>query len=176
MAKMTFAAFAIFSAFLLFTGCNFNSEGNVPSPEKAGMTDSEKETAKKEITARIDEIIRGANQLNVEAALNPYANEESFKIVNPDASVTDYPTMKQMQAEAFETLKSMNFKTIKQDFTFLEEDLVMCTWTGSNEFEMTNGEKMKIEPYVGSMLFRNRNNKWDIIYAHETTAAPVPVK
>ena len=52
----------------------------------------------------------------------------------------------------------------------------MCTWTGSSEFELKTGEKMKIEPYVGSMLFRKQKNEWNIVYAHETTVPPVEVK
>ncbi len=140
------------------------------------MSNDEKENAKREISARVDEIVKGANSLNVDTAIKPYADEQDFKIVNPDASVTDYQMMKKTQYEAFKSLTSMSFKTIKQDFTFFEKDLVMCTWSGSNEFQLKSGEKMKIEPYVGSMLFRKRNNEWKIVYAHETTAAPVVIK
>ena len=35
---------------------------------------------------------------------------------------------------------------------------------------------MKIEPYVGSMLFLKRNKEGNIIYAHESTAPPIMVK
>ena len=83
--------------------------------------------------------------------------------------------MKKAQEEGFKGLKSINFSTIKQDFTFLSQDLVMCTWTGKNEFELKSGDKMIIEPYVGSLLFQNKGGIWKIIYAHETTAAPKPV-
>lgn len=81
--------------------------------------------------------------------------------------------MKNAQTEAFKTLASMNFKTIKQDFTFLTKDLIICTWTGENEFELKSGEKMKINPYVGTMIFSKTDNEWKIIYAHETTSAPI---
>jgi hypothetical protein len=35
---------------------------------------------------------------------------------------------------------------------------------------------MKIDSYVGSMLFRKKDNEWKIIYAYETTASPVLVE
>ena len=165
----------LFASILLF-GCKNSGEPRKATQEKTEMSSEEKETAKREISARVDEIVKGANSLNVDAAIKPYSNEADFKIVNPDASLADYQTMKNTQNEAFKTLASMNFKTIKQDFTFLETDLVMCTWTGSNEFELKSGEKMKIEPYVGSMLFRKRNNEWSIVYAHETAAPPVTIR
>jgi hypothetical protein len=31
---------------------------------------------------------------------------------------------------------------------------------------------MKIDPYLGSMTFKKKDNVWQIIYAHETAAAP----
>jgi hypothetical protein len=70
----------------------------------------------------------------------------------------------------------MSFTTVKEDFKFLSKDLIMCTWTGNNEFELKTGEKMKIDPYVGSMLFSKKDNEWKIIYAHESSAQPVKVE
>lgn len=35
---------------------------------------------------------------------------------------------------------------------------------------------MKIDPYVGTMIFKKNDNEWKIIYAHETTAMPVIVE
>ena len=140
------------------------------------LTADEKEDIKKAISKRIDEIIQGAKELNVDKAASVYSDDAEFKIVNPDATVTDFATMKKGQAEGFKGLNSLNFATIKQDFTFLSKDLVMCTWTGKNEFELKSGEKMKIEPYVGSLLFKNKDGVWKIIYAHETTATPTPIK
>ena len=166
----------ILSLSVLLFSCQTNDSKKANVNQATELSSDEKETAKKEISARIDEIIKGAKELNVEAALKPYSNDPDFKIVSPDVSVTDFTTMKNVQTEGFKTLASMNFATIKQDFTFLEKDLVMCTWTGMNEFQLKTGEKMKIDPYVGSMLFRKKDNVWKIIYAHETTATPVTIK
>jgi len=161
---------------VLSFSCQTNDNKKAAVNQTTALSSDEKEAAKKEISGRIEEIIKGAKELNIEAAIKPYSSDTGFKIVNSDASVTDFKTMKNVQAEGFKTLASMTFTTIKQDFTFLAKDLVMCTWTGKNEFKLKTGEKMKIEPYVGSMLFRKRDNEWKIVYAHETTATPVIIK
>jgi len=153
-------------------GCKNSTTDTQPTE----ISSDEKEIIKKEISSRIEEIIIGAKELDVEAAIRPYSSDSDFIVVNPDASVSDFQTMKRVQAEGFNTLKSLNFSTVRQDFTFLAKDLVMCTWTGRNEFELKTGEKMKIEPYVGSMLFRKTDNDWRIIYAHETSAPPVTIE
>lgn len=166
---------AIILLLLAFSSCK-NANNSTVDTQQTEITEGEKETIKKAISEKIEQIIKGAKELNVDAALKPYSNDSTFKIVNPDASVTDFKTMKKAQAEAFKTVASMNFKTIKQDFTFLAKDLVICTWTGSNEFELKTGEKMKIDPYVGTMIFKKVDNEWKIIYAHETTTAPVTIE
>jgi len=173
--KNLFTSLIICSSILLFS-CQTNDTSKSTVTQTTELSSVDKEIAKKEISARIEEIIKGAKELNVEAAIKPYSIDTDFKIVNPDATVTDITTMKNAQTESFKTLASLNFTTIKQDFIFLEKDLVMCTWTGRNEFQLKNGEKMKIDPYVGSMLFRKKDNEWKIIYAHETTASPVTIK
>jgi hypothetical protein len=162
-------------ALTLFTACK-NGDNSMKKAEDKELTADEKEVIKKAISNRIDEVIQGTKELNVDKAASVYADVAEFKIVNPDATVSDFATMKKGQAEGFKGLNSLNFKTIKQDFTFLSKDLIMCTWTGKNEFELKSGEKMKIEPYVGSLLFKNKDGVWKIIYVHETTATPIPVK
>ena len=162
-------------ALTLFMGCR-NGDNSMKKTEDKELTTDDKELIKKAISNQIDKVIEGAKELNVDKAASVYSDDAEFKIVNPDATVTDFATMKKVQGEGFKGLKSLAFSTIKQDFTFLSKNLVMCTWTGINEFELANGEKMKIEPYVGSLLFKNMDGIWKIIYAHETTAAPTLVK
>lgn len=160
---------------IVFGGCQ-NMNNSTTGTESRDISSDEKGHIEKAISDRIEEIIKGAKELNVEGALMPYSDDPDFKIVNPDGSVTDFPTMRNAQAEAFKTLASLDFKTIKQDFTFLANNLVICTWTGSNEFELKSGEKMKIDPYVGTMIFKKMDNEWKIIYAHETTAQPIIIE
>jgi len=175
MKKLFLISTAFIFVSTVFMSCQ---KVNEPINKSAAveLTADEKGAIKKNILNRIEDIIQGAKELNVEKAASVYSNDPEFRIVNPDGTVTDFETMKKVQSEGFKGLKSLNFTTTKQDFTFLANDLVMCTWTGKNEFELTTGEKMKIEPYVGSLLFKNNAGVWEIIYAHETTAATTLVK
>lgn len=141
--------------------------------QETELSSDEEETAKKEIAARIEEIIEGGKKLDIQAAIKPYSDSAEFKLVTPDGRVTDYATMKNEQMEFSKQLTSLLFTTVKQDFKFLSKTLVLCTWTGTNEFELKTGERFKIEPYIGSMLFSKTGNEWKIIYAHESAAPPV---
>jgi len=46
---------------------------------------------------------------------------------------------------------------------------------GRSEFALKTGERMQIDPYIGSMTFRREGTEWKIIYAHETAGQPVPM-
>jgi len=176
MKKNTiFTSIILCSSVLLFS-CKTNDNKNEVDTQTTELSATEKEVAKKEISGRINEIIKGVKELNAEAALKPYSNDPDFKIVSPDGSETDFKKMMKVQTESLHSVKSMSFTTIKEDFKFLSKNLIMCTWTGKNEFELKSGEKMKIDPYVGSMLFSKKDNEWKIIYAHESSAQPVKVE
>lgn len=141
--------------------------------EPSELTSKEKETIKKEISARINEIVKGAKQLDIEAAMKPYSNSETFLIINPDGSFSDYNGMKNANAKSFKEMSSLNFTTINEEFRFLTNNQVLYTWFGKSEVELKSGEKMKFESYVGTMLFSKINNEWKIVYAHESASPPV---
>ncbi|RYG02648.1 MAG: hypothetical protein EOO02_10130 [Chitinophagaceae bacterium] len=137
------------------------------------LTTEEKEAIKKIISARVAEIVAGVTNKKIDSALKPYLNYPEFLLVTPDARITNYPEMIEEQRSFARQVSDANFTTIKEDFLFLGNDLVMCTWKGKYEYKLKNGEKYLIDPYVGSMLFRKANDLWSIVYAHESTGAAV---
>ncbi|MFN8250761.1 MAG: hypothetical protein U0V75_02675 [Ferruginibacter sp.] len=165
----------LFCAAILLS-CRDADSKKMTFTQSTELTLDEKESIKKDIAGRINEIIKGAKALNADSALKPYFNDSSFKIINPDASVSGYERMQNDQAAFFNSVKSLNFTTIKEDFKFLANNLVICTWTGYNEFELKTGGKYRMDPYVGSMLFKKTGKEWTIIYAHESAGQPVKLE
>ena len=153
----------------------FTTQGcyQAATQNKNVLTDREKESAKKEISAQIETIIRGGKNLDIETAMQPYSNTEKFLIINPDGSVSGYQKMKSDNAEAFKKMRSLNFTTVNQEFRFLSESQVLLTWFGKSEVELKSGEKIKYESYIGTMLFSKENGEWKITYAHETASPPI---
>jgi hypothetical protein len=167
------------SAILLWaisiSSCQYadNSQGAVFNTTE--LSPADKEQVKREIAGRIDEIIKGCKQLNADTALNAYWDSADFVIVNTDGSVINFQTMKNTTATFFKSAKYVTYTTVKEDFKFLSKSLVMCTWTGREEYELKTGEHMKADPYVGSMLFSKIGNEWKIVYAHESSTQPVKI-
>ncbi len=176
MKKLKVLTIAIVLTLVAFGSCKSPNDSTVDI-QSTEISSDEKQIIKKAISDRIEEIIKGSKELNVDAALKPYSSDADFRIVYPDASVIDFQTLKNVETESFKRLASLNFRTIKQDFTFLTKNLVICTWTSRNELERKDIEKTKmiIEPYVKTMIFRKNDNEWKIVYVHETTAVPYTV-
>ena len=175
MSKLSYLSKTIYLAALLFCGCQNADNSKNAANNDTKISPAEKQQAEKEIAGRIDEIIAGAKKLDFDSALRPYSNTPDFTIVNPDGSVNNFQEMDKGQKAFAATAKSILFTTTKESFKFFSKTLVMCTWEGRNEFELKTGERLKVDPYVGSMLFSKKNGEWKIIYAHETSAIPVPV-
>lgn len=83
--------------------------------------------------------------------------------------------MKNTASAFFKSANYVTYTTVKEDFKFLSKSLVMCTWTGREEYELKIGEHMKVDPYVGSLLFSKIDNEWKIVYTHESSAPAMKV-
>ena len=175
MTKIQFFAGLILITIISISSCQYadNSKGAVFNTTELAPAD--KEEVKREIAGRIDEIIKGCKQLNIDTALNAYWDSPDFEIVSTDGSVINFQTMKNTAAAFFKSAKYVTYTTIKEDFKFLSKSLVMCTWIGREEDELKTGEHTKIDPYVGSMLFGKIDNEWKIVYVHESSAPAMKV-
>ena len=94
MGKANYLTTAILFILVILSSCKNANNTTATNPQFTEISSDEKESAKKEISGRIDEIIKGVKELNVDVAIKPYSSNTSFRIVNTDASVTDYQTMK----------------------------------------------------------------------------------
>jgi hypothetical protein len=134
------------------------------------MTPQEKETAQKEIAGIVDGIVRGCNQLDVQEALKPYSDSPNFVAVNTDGSVVDHEGFKTINAELFKAVSSFKFTTTKEDFRFLGDNLVLCTWIGRSEVVLKSGEHSRIPAFATTLLLSKVNNEWKIIYSHQSAS------
>ena len=142
-------------------------------PAEFEWTEKEKEIAKKEISNVAKVIIESAEKVDIHSALKPYLKSPDFIVITPDASIDNYDTFKSTNIESFKQFKAYNQTTIKEEYRFLNKDLVLYTWIGKAEIELKTGEKMNFDSYVGTMLFSKLDNDWRITYAHESASTPV---
>ena len=152
---------ACIALFFLTIGCNPTSD-----KETTEMTETEKETAKQEISSINASVIKGVNELNVDAALKGYSTD--CRGVNTDGTSFDYVSLAGGFSQSFGGVKSLNFTKVKEDFKFISKTFVLCTWTGTVEPELKTGEHLKNDPHTASLLYSKINNEWKIVYEHDS--------
>ncbi len=153
-------------ALLLFFGCTKH--------EPTIMTSTEQETAKKEIKEVINVIFQGLEKLDAEAAFKPYLNSPDFILFTVYGTMVDYQGAINGHAAWFKTLTSIKVTTIKEEFRFLPDNLVIYPWLGKFEMTLKSGEQVTVDFGV-TMIFRKIDNQWKVIY-QQTSQVPAAME
>ena len=153
---------------VIFFGCTKH--------EPTIMTAQEQEVAKKEIRAIVDQILQNANKMDAEALLQSYSNSPDFLLLNTDGTMVDFQGAKNGTIEIMKGLSSLKYTTIKDEFRFLPDNLVICAWLGKCEMTLKTGENMKNDIFGVTLVFSKIDNQWKVIYSHESSLPPVQVK
>lgn len=173
MKKIKFIAVSILFASILCIGCKNSSDTQINTSEKTEMTTAEKETAKTEISNTNTQIVSNLNALNAEASMQGYS--KNLKSVSVTGATLTYQELEAGNKAAFAGLNSFNLTKVSEDFLFISETYVLCTWTGTLEVELKTGERFKNDVHTASLLYSKIDNEWKIVYEHgsETPAKAV---
>lgn len=93
-----------------------------------------------------------------------------------DGAMYDYQAAKKSSAEFLKSFPSARFKTVKDEFRFLSNDLVLYAWNGKCVMTLPTGIHLKIDSYAVTYLFRRIDNSWKIVFSHESASPPVDEK
>lgn len=131
--------------------------------EPTQLTPQEQETAKKEIKEVVNVIFQGLEKLDAEAAFKPYLNTSDFIRFTVYGTMVDYQGAKNENAAWFNTLSSIKVTTIKEEFRFLPDNIIIYPWLGKFEMALKTGELFTVE-FCVTMIFRIIDNQWKVIY------------
>ena len=136
------------------------------------MSPQQQETEKKEIKNVINQIFQNLEKLDAEAAFQPYLNTPDFILFTVQGSMADYQGAKNGHAAWFKTLTSIKVTTLKEEFRFLPDNLVIYPWLGKFEMTPKSGEQLAVNFGV-TMIFRKIDNQWKVIYQQTAQVPPV---
>lgn len=156
----------IFLSFLFLFGCV-----NQKSTE---MTPQEKEIAKKEIKDVVSSITQGLEKLDAEDAFKPCLNKSDFILFTVYGAMVDYQGAKNEHAAWFKSLASIKVTTLKEEFRFLSDNIVIYPWLGKFEMTQKTGEQVAVDFGV-TMILRKIDNEWIVIY-QQTSQVPLAIE
>ena len=148
-------------ALLIFSfGCTSQRSGQ--------LTQQEMDQIKKDVKPVLDAIIDKFQKLDAEGAMQYYWNSPDFIALGGDGSRLDYQADKKLAIDAVNTATSMEFSTVRSDFTVLAKDLVLCAWLGKGTIELKSGDKDISDPYAVTFIFKHIDGQWKVIHYHES--------
>jgi uncharacterized protein (TIGR02246 family) len=147
----------------LFVGC--------ARQEPARMTPQEQETAKKEIADLVNGIFENLEKMDVEALFQSYSNSSDFILFTTDGTMADYQQIKHHHMEWFKSLSSLKVTTVKDEFRFINANVVIYPWRGTFDMNLKTGQQVKID-FAISFVFNKLDNHWKVIYQHTATVPP----
>lgn len=150
-------------ALLLFFGCT--------KQEPTIMNAAEQQTTKKEIKEVVNVIFQSLEKLDAEAAFQPYLNTPDFILFTVYGTMVDYQGAINAHAAWFKTLTSIKVTTLKEEFRFLPDNLVIYPWFGKFEMALKTGEQVTVDFGV-TMIFRKIDNQWKVIYQQTAQMPP----
>ena len=92
-----------------------------------------------------------------------------------NGQIADYKSFYEENRKAFDLIASQNFTDIKMIYTFINNSVVIVTFESSALTMTKDGQQMKIDPFLASLVFTKTKDFWKIIYSNEY-GIPVPVE
>lgn len=131
------------------------------------LSDSEKAALINEVKPVLTQIIEGSESGNLDKALERYWNAQEFIAVG-NGQVYNFNGLKDGNKQYFEALDSQKFTEKDTKYTFLDNKTVIATWSGTGLASLKDSQKLNIDPYVATLVFRKMNEGWKVIYTHES--------
>ena len=145
---------------LLCVGCT--------SQQSDQLTQQQKDQIKNEIRAVVDSIIAKAERLDINGTIQYYWDSPEFLQYNPDGSQSDFQAVKKSLAWFADSLSAFKLATVRDEFPILTKDLVLYAWVGNDELTLKSGDKIKYDPDAETLVFRKFDDKWKMVYFHES--------
>jgi len=131
------------------------------------LTDQDKATIKSEVHSVFEQIVENSEAGNLEKATEPYADDPEFICIS-NGAISDYNGFIESNREYFNALDHQTFNETAMKFTFINKETVILTYGASALANLKDKQKLKIDPFAATLVFRKINDSWRVTYSHES--------
>jgi hypothetical protein len=132
----------------------------------------EKDAIKQEITEHIDELIRGCESLDMEAAFKVFSDSPDFLMMGTDGTLVDHHTYVKNNIEYLLTCSKFRLTTKNAEIRIINPEAAVYAWTYSAEALLKTGERDIIDDAGASFVFHKITGNWKVVYYHESSSIP----
>ncbi len=178
MKKLLLQTTTFLIAFSIISSCTDTDKTNnaTAAETSSSLTASEKQQIEKEISDLSKSFFKQVEKLDIDSCMNYFENTPDFLSVNADGTAGDYNSLKKINADGFNHMKSFTNTLNKETIRILSKSQVLYTCFVTQEFTLKTGEKMKVENIAATMLFEKLGNSWKATFYQESGGQPVNVE
>jgi len=136
-------------------------------PEEKPLTDEQKKTLSSEVAERLDEIKAASNAMDLEAVKAIYWDDADFLAVSMDTTLDFDGYMKDTE-EIWSGMSSISFEEEELEISVFDAETAYAIFGGYAEGETKEGQKMRIDDFFASLLFRKVEGSWMVASTHES--------
>ncbi|HEX8278463.1 MAG TPA: hypothetical protein VF540_07200, partial [Segetibacter sp.] len=127
MTKFLLIVSSIFISFSILSSCNNADNATAKTTPEAEMSAAEKDSTKKEISELFKSFLLQVKKLDIDGAMSFFEKTDDFLAANPDGTSADYNSLKQLNADGFKQMSSLNATTKHEVINILSPSHVLYT-------------------------------------------------
>jgi hypothetical protein len=143
--------------------------GMMPADSVSGP---EKETIQGEIRKIIDELIRGCESLDPDAAFRAFSGSPDFLMMGTDGSLADHAAYIKGNVEYLRNCSSFRLATKREEIRILGPATAVFAWSYAAEAVLKTGRRETFDGAGASFVFQKKDGGWKVVYYHESSSPP----
>jgi hypothetical protein len=133
---------------------------------------SEEKQIKQELKAAIDTLIAGCEALDMDLAFKVFADSPAFLMMGADGSLCDYQAYLTNNVDYLMACSAFELTTFNEESRILDRDTAVYAWSYGAKATLKTGEQDIVENAGASFVFRRVDDKWKVVYYHESSVVP----
>jgi hypothetical protein len=131
------------------------------------LSDSQKEKVISEVKPVVNEIIKGAEDVNFDLLMGSAYDSPDYTYVN-GGKVYSYKDLTEGFKPVFASMSNQKMTVASEKYAVLDESTVLYTLTAKWEMNFKDGHSVIQEPWVNQFLFKKIDGKWKAVSTLES--------
>ena len=137
------------------------------------LNEVQKKELQEELQPVIAQIYEAAAHVDTTKLYEVFSFENNeFTYIETSGVFYDQAAYKQMVRQFYGPLTSEIIAKGIEKYTYLSKDNILWSYSGALTATYKNGQQVKYEPFGMSLLFKNINSKWKVVFLQESTQEP----
>lgn len=141
----------------------------------ARISKVERERIEEEVRQLLDDLIQGCESLDLDRAFDVFSDSPDFLMMATDGALSSHDSYVQGNVDYLSACTAFSLETSDVQVRVLDSDTAVLAWSYAARATLVTGEVDIIDRAGASFLLRRMDDRWSVVYYHESSVPPVRV-